>query len=240
MSSKIYMINFDDYPNENKTQHNLKWPYIPDYLYRILKIGGSGSGKTDALLSLINNQPDIDKIYLYAQDPYEAKYQYLINKRETTGINHFNDPKAFIEYSNNMQDVYKNIDEYNVNKVRKILIADMIDNKKLNSIVTDLFIRGRKLNIPLVFITQLYFEVSNNFRLNFTQLFIMKIPNKRELQEIALNPSSDINSKDFIKFYKNYTTETFCFLVNNATLEKVRMLMQNLINLITLSILLTQ
>ena len=240
MSSKIYMINFDDYPNENKTQHNLKWPYIPDYLYRILKIGGSGSGKTDALLSLINNQPDIDKIYLYAQDPYEAKYQYLINKRETTGINHFNDPKAFIEYSNNMQDVYKNIDEYNVNKVRKILIADMIDNKKLNSIVTDLFIRGRKLNIPLVFITQLYFEVSNNFRLNFTQLFIMKIPNKRELQEIALNPSSDINSKNFIKIYKKYTTEPYCFLVNNATLEKVRMLMQNLINLITLLILLIQ
>ena len=133
-----------------------------------------------------NKQPaGFDKIYLYAKDPYEAKYQYLINKRESTGINPFNEPKAFIEYSNDMQDVYKNIDEYNVDKVRKILIvfdymiADMIDNKKLNSIVPDLFIRGRKLNIPLVFITQLYFEVPNNFRLNSTQLFIMKIPNKR-------------------------------------------------------------
>ena len=76
------MINFDDYTNENKTEHNSKWPYIPDHPYRILIIGGSGSGKTNALLNLINNQPDIDKIYLYAKDPSEAKYQYLINKRE--------------------------------------------------------------------------------------------------------------------------------------------------------------
>ena len=154
------MINFDDYVNENKTQHNLKWPYIPDHPYRILIIGGSGSGKTNALLNLINNQPDIDKIYLYAKDPYEAKYQYLINKREGVGINHFNDPKAFIEYSNDMRDVYKNVDEYNADKKRKILIVfddmitDMINNKKLNLLVTDLFIRGRNLIISLVFITQ--------------------------------------------------------------------------------------
>ena len=101
------MINFDDYANKNKTvqefrSHNLMQPYIPDHPYRILIIGGSGSGKTNALLNLINNQPDIDKIYLYAKDPYEAKYQFLINKRESTGLKHFNDPKAFIEYSNNM------------------------------------------------------------------------------------------------------------------------------------------
>ena len=116
----------------------------------MLIIGGSGSGKTNVLLSLIENQPDIDKIYLYAKDPYEAKYQYLINKRESVGINHFNDPKAFIEYSNDMHDVYKNINYYNPDKENKILIvfddmiADMIQNKKLNSIVTELFIRGRK------------------------------------------------------------------------------------------------
>ena len=116
-------MNFDDYTNENKTQHNLKWPSIPDHSYRILIIGGSGSGKTNALLNLINNQPDIDKIYLYAKDPYEDKYQLLINKRESTGLKHFNDPKGFIEYSNNMQDVYKNIDEYNPYKERKILIV---------------------------------------------------------------------------------------------------------------------
>ena len=84
-------------------------PYIPDHPYRILIIGGSGSGKTNALLNLINNQSDIDKIYLYAKDPYEAKYQYLINKREKVGLDHFDDPKAFIEYSNDMHDVYKNI-----------------------------------------------------------------------------------------------------------------------------------
>ena len=97
------MINFDDYANKNKTEHNLKWPYIPDNSYRILIIGSSGSGKTNALLNLISNQPDIDKIYLYAKDPYEAKYQILIDKRESIGLKkHFNDPKAFIEYSNDM------------------------------------------------------------------------------------------------------------------------------------------
>ena len=79
-------------------------------------IGGSGSWKRNLLLNLIENQPGIDKIYLYAKDPYEAKYQYLINKREGVGIDHFNDPKAFIEYSNDMHDVYKNIDDYNPDK----------------------------------------------------------------------------------------------------------------------------
>ena len=90
------MINFDDYTNENKTAHNFKWPYIPDYLYRI--IGGSGCGKANALLDLIDNQPDIDEIYLYAKDPYEEQYQFLFNKRKSTGLKDFNDPKAFIEY----------------------------------------------------------------------------------------------------------------------------------------------
>ena len=92
------MINIDDYTNENKTKHNLKWPYIPDHPYRILTVGGSRSRKTTALLNLINNQQDIDKICLYAKDPYEAKYQYLINKREKVGLDHFKDPRAFIEY----------------------------------------------------------------------------------------------------------------------------------------------
>ena len=76
------MINFGDYTIENKTEHCSKWPHIPDHPYRILIVGDSGSGKTNALLNLIKNQPDIDKIYLYAKDPYDAKYQYLINKRE--------------------------------------------------------------------------------------------------------------------------------------------------------------
>ena len=145
------MIHFDDYTNENKINHNCNWLYIPDHPYRILILGGSGSGKTNTLLNLTENQPDIDKIYLYVKDLYEAKYQYLISIREKVGIDHFDDPKAFIEYSNDMDDVYKNIDKYNPDKERKILIVfdDMIAdmNKKLDSLVTELFIRGRKLNI---------------------------------------------------------------------------------------------
>ena len=114
------MINFDNYVNENKTKHDKNWPYIPDHPYRISIIGGSGSGKRNLLLNLIENQSDIDKIYLYAKDPNESKCQYLINKREVVRINHFNDPKAFIEYSNDMHDVYKNIDEFNLDKENKI------------------------------------------------------------------------------------------------------------------------
>ena len=123
-----------------------------------------------------------------------------------------------------MQDVYKNIDEYNPGKKRKILIvsgdiiADMNYNKKLSSITTELFIIGRKLNISIVFITQSYFKVSINVRLNSIHFFIKKIPNKRELQQIALNHSSDIDFKDFIKIYKKRTAEQHSFLVNDATL----------------------
>ena len=175
-------------------------------------------------MNLINNQPDIDKIYLYAKDPYETKYQYLINKREKVRLNHFNDPKTFMEYSNDMQDVYKNIEDYNPIKKRKILIvfddmiADMINNNKLNAIVTELFIRGRKLNISIVFITQSYFKVPKDVRLNSTHFFIMKYSNKRELQQIALNHSSDMDLKDFMNSYKKCTTEPYSFLVNDTTL----------------------
>ena len=224
------MINFDDYTNENIIEHNPKWFYIPDHPYRILVIGSSGSGKTNALLNLINNQSDIDKIFLYAKDPYEKKYQYLINKREEVGLDHFNDPKTFIKYSNDMRDVYKNIEDYNLGRERKILIvfddmiADMINNKKLNPIVTELFIRVRKLNISFVFITQSYFKVPKDVRLNSTHFFIMKILNKRELQQIALNHSSDIDFKDFMKIYKECTKEPYSFLVNDTTLQSDNLL----------------
>ena len=110
------MINFDDYTNENKTKHNIACPYIPDHPYRILTVGGSGSGKTKVLLNLIGNQLDIDKIYLYVKDPYETKYQYLINIHKKTGLNHYDDPKAFMEYLTDMQDVYKSIEEYHAEK----------------------------------------------------------------------------------------------------------------------------
>ena len=91
------MINFDNYVNENKTKHNKNWPYIPDHPYRILIIGGSGSGKTNALINLINEQNDIDKIYLHARDLNEPKYEYLIKIREDVGIKHLTNPNAFIE-----------------------------------------------------------------------------------------------------------------------------------------------
>ena len=187
--------------------------YSRSSIHRILIIGGSGSRKANALLNLINNQPDIDKIYLYAKDPYEAKYQFLINKRKSTGLKHFNDPKAFIEHSNDIQDVYKNIEQYNIGKKRKILIAfddmiaDVINNEKLNPVVPGLLIRGRKLNISIVFITQSYFKVSKDVRLNSTHFFIMKISNKTELQQIALNHSSDIDFKDFMKICKKCKVE---------------------------------
>ena len=182
------MINFDDYENENNTEHSQKWLYISDHPYRILIIGGSGSGKTGALLNLINNQPDTDKIYLYAKESFEAKYQFLTKKRQSVGIKHFNHSKAFIQYSNYRQSVYKNIDGYNTDKERKILtlfddmIAAMINNKKLNSVITELFIRGRKLNISLVFIMQSYFKVPKDVRLHSTHFFIMNFPHKGELQ----------------------------------------------------------
>ena len=201
------MINFDDVTKENVKEHNPNWPQISDHLYRILIIGGSGSGKTNSSFNLINQQPDIDKIYFYAKDSSEAKYQFLIKTREDVGIKHFSDSKAFIEYSNDMDDIYKNIDEYNPNKKRKILIsfddmiADMLSNKKLNPIVIELFIRGRKLS--LIFITQSYFAVPKNIRPNSTHYFTMKIPNKRELQRTASNNLSDIDFKDLMNLYKN-------------------------------------
>ena len=118
-----------------------------------------GREKTNALLNLINNQPDIVKICLYSKDPPEAKYKYLINKRENVGLDHLKDPRAFMEYSDDMQDVYKNIEDYNPGRKHKVLIlfddiiSDMINNKKLNPVVTEFFMRGKKLNISIVFIT---------------------------------------------------------------------------------------
>ena len=123
-----------------------------------------------------------------------------------------------------MCDVYKNLDKYNLDKDNKILIvfddmiADTIRNKKLNSIVAELFIKGRKLNISLAFITQLYVKVPKDVRLNTTHFFMAKIPNKRELQDIAINHSADISSNDFTNIYKKCTAEPYSFLVNDTTL----------------------
>ena len=117
------MISFDDVTKDNMKIHNSNWPQTLDHPYRILIIGDSGSGKTTSLFNLISHQLDTGKIYLYDKGPDEAKYQLLINKRERAGLKHLNDSKAFIEYSNDMDDIYKNIEEFNANMKRKILIA---------------------------------------------------------------------------------------------------------------------
>ena len=141
-------------------------------MYRILIIGGSGSGKTNTLLNLINEQNYIDKIYLYARDLNEPKYKVLIKKRNDAGIKYLNDPNTFIEWSNTMDDVYENINNFNWSRKRKILIvfddmiADTITNKRFQAIIKELFIRYKKLNTSLVFITQSSFSVPKDFRLN--------------------------------------------------------------------------
>ena len=193
------MIDFGDFTRENLKKLNPNWPQIPDHPYRILINGGSGSWKTNSFFNLINDETDIDKIYLYAKDPYKTKYQFLINKRKSTGLKHFNDSKTFMEYLNDVDNSYKNIEEYNPNKKRKILI------------VTELFIRVRKLNISLAFIIRFYFAVAKNIRLNPTRYFIMKIPSKWELQQIAFNHSSDIDFKDFMNLYKKCTAKSYSF-----------------------------
>ena len=142
-----------------------KWPYIPDRPYRILTIGGSGSGKTNTLLNLKKEKDDINKTYLYAKYLSQPKYEFLIKKREDVEIKHLNDLNAFIECSNTMDDVYENTDDYNPSRKIKILIvfddmiADIMTNKKFQAVIKELFIRCRKLKFSLAFITQSYFWV---------------------------------------------------------------------------------
>ena len=166
------MTNLDSNTNENNKEHIEKWPFIPDHPYKILIIGGSRSRKTNALLNLIKEQDDIDKIYLYAKDLSEPKYEFLIKKHEDVEIKYCNDPNAFTECSNTMDDVYENIDDYNPNRQKNFLIvfddmiADTMSNKKCQAIIKELFIRCRKLNISPVFITQSYFSVPKDVRSN--------------------------------------------------------------------------
>ena len=187
-------------------------------------IGGSRSGKTNTLLNLINEQDDIGKIYLYAKDLCKPKYEFLIKKRENAGIKHLNNLNAFNKCSNTMDDVYENINDCNPSRKRKILIifddmnTDIKSKKEFQAIVEELFIRCRKLNILLVFITQTYFTVPKDARLNSTHYLIMKINNKRELQNIAINHSADIDYQDFKKIYRECTKEPFNFLTIDTTL----------------------
>ena len=144
------------YISKNK-KNNSKWPETPDHPHKILIIR---SGKTNALRNLINPKPYRGKIYLYAKDPHEGKYQLLFDKRESLGLDKINFFKDFIVYSDNMDVVIENIDKCNPDKERHVLIvsydmiADTLNNKQLNSIVTESFIRGRNLNSSLVFLRE--------------------------------------------------------------------------------------
>ena len=209
------MINLDSITNENNKQHNEKWPFIPDHPYRIIIVGGSGSGKTHALINLINEQNDIDKVYLYARDLSEPKYEYLIKKLEEVGIKHLNNPNAFIECSNIMDDVYENIDDHNPGRN---MTVNIMTNKKFQAIIKELFIRCRKLNISLVFITQSYFSVTKDVRLNSSHYLIMKINNRKELQNIEIDHSTDIDYKDFVKNYRKCTKDPYNFFTIDTTL----------------------
>ena len=148
----------------------------------------------------------------------------MIKRRTDTVTKHLNDPNPFIECSNTMGDVYENIHDYNSSRKRKILIlfdgmsADIMTNKNFQAIIKELFIRCIKLNISLVFITQSYFSVTKNIRLNSKHYLIMKINNKRELKNIAINHSADINYQDFINIYRECTKEPYNFLTIDTTL----------------------
>ena len=151
-------------------------------------------------LHLINNLHPIDKIYVYAKDTRETKYEYLINKREQAGIKNLNDPNAFIEYSDDMDDVLDDINNYNKNRDKKVLIVfdDMIANieynKKLKRVIKELFYRACKINVTIAFITQSYFRALKDARLNSTHYIIMKINNKKELKRIKKNNRRKIRS----------------------------------------------
>ena len=165
----------------------------------------------------------IDKIYLYPKDLEEPKYQLLIDEREKAGINFNNDRNAFIEYSNSMDDILSNIEDYNKKRRRKVLIIfdDMISHvtsdKKTQQILKDLFIRCRTLNISICFLTQSYFPVPKDVRLNCVHYILFKLNNKSELQNIAINHSADIDYKNFIKIYRHCIKERFNFLTIDTT-----------------------
>ena len=207
------MLNLDDIVNNKKESKYHNWPF------RMLIIEPSGSGKTNTLLHLINNFHPMDKIYLYAKDTDEKKYQYLISKREQAGIKKLNDPHAFIECSSDMNDAQDDINNYNKNRNKKVLIifddmiTDIMRSEKFKAIVKELFIRCRKLNISIIFITQSYFRTPKDARLNSTHYILMKIGNKKELKSIAEENSGHLDFKDFLKIYNYCTREPYSFML---------------------------
>ena len=204
------MLNLDNIvSNKNENKDN-NWPFP------MLIIGPSGSGKTNVILHLINNLHPIDKIYLYVTDIHEPKYEYLINKREQAGIKNLDDHKAFMEYSDDIDDVLDDINDYNKNRDKKVLIvfddmiADIEHNKKFKKIIKELFYRALKLSI--VFIMQSYFRALKDARLNSTHYILMTIGNKKELKSIAEEKSGHLNYKDFLKIYNYCMREPYSFM----------------------------
>ena len=193
------MLNLDNIVSNKKkiSSEEDGWPF------RMLIIGPLGSGKTNTLLHLIDKFHAVDKIYLYTKDTDEEKYQYLINKREQAGIKNLNDPHTLIEYSSDMDDVLEDINNYNKKRDKKVsiifdnMIADIMRSEKFKVIVKELFIRCRKLNISIVFITQSCFRTPKDARLNSTHYILMKIGNKQELKSIAEENSGHLDFKDF-------------------------------------------
>ena len=185
------------------------------------------------------NKNNIDKIYLYARDLSETKYEYLIKKRED-----LNSPNTFIECSNTMDDVYENINDYNpIRKRKKIIffydmIADILSNKIFQVIIKELFIRSIQLNISFIFITQSYFPVPKDVRLNTKYYFIIKINNKKELQNNAINHSADIDYQDFKKIYSECTKEPYNLLTIDTTLPASNLLRfrKNFLSLIKITV----
>ena len=208
------MLNLDNIvSNKNmSSSEDNNWPF------RMLIIGPSGSGKTNTLLHLINDLHPINKIYVYPKDLHEPKYEYLINKREQAGIKNLNDPHAFIEYSDDMNDVLDNINNYNKNRDKKVLtvfddmIADIEYNKNFKQIIKELFYRARKINVSIVFITQSYFRALKDAILNSTHYILMKIGNKKELKRIVEEKSGHLDYKDFLEIYNYCTKEPYSFM----------------------------
>ena len=157
-------------------------------------------------------------MFLYAKDINEPKYEYLINKREQAGIKNLNDLHTFIEYSDDMDDVLNDINNYNKNRDKKVLIvfddmiADIEYNKKIKRINKELFYRARKINVSIVFITESYLRALKDARLNSTHYILMKIVNKKELKRTAEEKSGHLDYKDFLKIYNYCTKGSYSFM----------------------------
>ena len=189
-------------------EHDRNLPELHDHIHKMLLVGESWYWKTNALLDLLDHESDIDKINLYVEDPYKARFQLFIDKRQITGLKYLNDSNAFTEYSNHMNDIFKNIEECNLNKKRKIfivfddMITDILSNKTLYSVVTKLFIiTGRKANISLVFITQYFFHIPKN--ITFNALFCYENFKKREFWKFHLFIHEVFTFKILWVFIKN-------------------------------------